>query len=213
MLDITAGIVIYLFSTGVLLKHSEKELSAMENNIKIAVFGSSQPRPGTEHYEEARLLGHTLAKAGWTVVTGGYRGVMEAASRGAKEAGGSTIGVTTAFFDAKGIKLNDYVDEEIKVPAYADRLLKLIAISDGYIIMRGGSGTLSEFFFSWELEKNRSILQKPIVLYGEHWKRIIDFLAEELHDELSFSSHLHLLEYTYDPEEAVEIIRRGLVKV
>ncbi len=185
----------------------------MGNNIKIAVFGSSQPLPGTEHYEEARLLGHTLAEAGWTVVTGGYRGVMEAASRGAKEAGGSTIGITTAFFDAKGLKLNDYVDREIKMPVYADRLLKLIEISDGYIIMRGGSGTLGEFFFSWELEKNKSIPLRPIVLFGEQWKRIIDFLAGELHDELSFSSHLHLLEYTSDPEEAVEIIRRGLEKV
>ena len=185
----------------------------MKNNIKIAVFGSSQPNPGTEHYEDARQLGHALAEAGWTVVTGGYRGVMEAASRGAKEAGGSTIGVTTAFFDAKGIKPNDYVDEDIKVPTYADRLLKLISISDGYVILRGGSGTLSEFFFSWELEKNKSIPQRPIVLFGKHWKGIIDFLAGELHDELSFSSHLHLLEYTSDPEEAVEIIRRGLEKV
>jgi len=184
----------------------------MKNTIKIAVFGSSQPLPGTEYYEEARLLGHALADAGWTVVTGGYHGVMEAASRGAKEAGGSTIGVTTAFFDAKKITANPFVDEDIKVPTYADRLLKLIEISDSYVILRGGSGTLGEFFFSWELEKKKSIPPRPIVLFGGQWKKIIDFLTEELHDELSFSSHLHLLEYTSSPQEAVEIIRRGLGK-
>ncbi len=184
----------------------------MENKIKIAIFGSSQPKPGSKQYEEARKLGYTLAEEGWIVVTGGYRGVMEAASLGAKEAGGTTIGVTTAFFDKKGIKPNRYVDKEIKTPTYADRLLKLTEISDGYVIMRGGSGTLTELFFSWELEKNKSIPPRPIVLLGEHWKRIIDFLAGELPDEHSFSSYLHLLGYASEPLEVVNIIRRGLEK-
>ena len=182
----------------------------MENDIKIAVFGSSRPKPGTGPYEEARSLGRSLAGAGWTVVTGGYRGVMEAASRGAKEAGGKTIGVTTAFFNGKNLKPNDYVDTEIKTPTYAERLLKLTEISDGYVILRGGSGTLTELFFSWELEKNKSIPPRPIVLFGEHWKRIIDFLAQELPDELSFSSYLHLLRYSVDPEETVDLIREGI---
>ena len=97
----------------------------MENLFKIAVFGSSQPKTGTNRYEEARLLGKAIAEAGWSVISGGYRGVMEAASRGAKEAGGTTIGVTTAFFDKKGLKPNPYVDTEIKTKTYADRLLKL----------------------------------------------------------------------------------------
>ena len=185
----------------------------MEKNFKIAVFGSSQPRPGTKQYEEARQLGRALAEAGWTVVSGGYRGVMEAASRGAKEEGGKTIGVTTAFFGKKGLKPNEYVDTEIQTPTYAERLLKLTEISDGYVIMRGGSGTLTELFFSWELEKNKSIPPRPIVLYGDQWPRIINFLAEELPDELSFSSYLDLLGYANEPEKAVEIIRKRLEKV
>ena len=158
----------------------------MKHELKIAVFGSSRPRAGNERYEEARSVGYTLARAGYTIVTGGYRGVMEAASRGAKEAGGKTIGVTTAFFDRKNIRPNDYVDTEIKTPTYAERLLKLTEISDGYVIMRGGSGTLTELFFAWELEKNTSIPPRPLVLFGDHWRRIIDFLAGELPDELSF---------------------------
>lgn len=184
----------------------------MENKIKIAIFGSSQSQPGSKQYEEARDMGCALAEESWVVVTGGYRGIMEAASIGAKEAGGTTIGVTTAFFDKRGIKPNDYVDREIKTPTYADRLLKLTEICDGYVIMRGGSGTLNELFFSWELEKNKSIPPRPIVLFGEQWKRIIDFLAGELSDELSFSSYLYLLGYASEPVEAVNIIRRGLEK-
>ena len=185
----------------------------MEQNIKIAVFGSSQPLPGTEQYEKAQQIGSALAEARWTVVSGGYRGVMEAVSRGAKKSGGSTIGVTTAFFGKKGLKPNDFIDTEIQTPTYADRLLKLTEISDGYVIMRGGSGTLTELFFSWELEKNRSIPPRPIVLYGDQWPRIINFLAEELPDELSFSSYLDLLGYANEPEKAVEIIRRRLEKI
>ena len=185
----------------------------MTDDIRIAVFGSSRPPEGSERYWEARALGRALAQAGWTIVSGGYRGVMEAASRGAKEAGGKTIGVTTSFFDAKNLEPNPWVDEEIKTSTYADRLLKLTAISDGYVIMRGGSGTLTELFFSWELEKNKSIPPRPIVLYGVQWKRIVDFLAGELPDEQSFSSHLHLLRYANDPHEAVSLIREGLDRI
>ncbi len=184
----------------------------MDNKIKIAVFGSSRPEPGSKQYEDAIQLGCAIAKEGWVVVTGGYRGIMEAASIGAKEAGGTTIGVTTDFFGKRGIKPNDYLDREIKTPTYAERLLKLTELSDGYVIMRGGSGTLTELFFSWELEKNKSIPPRPIVLYGEQWKKIIDFLAEELPDEFSFSSYLYLLGYALDPLEAVNIIRSRLEK-
>ena len=179
----------------------------MSNTLKIAVFGSSQPREGTQAYANARAVGYSLAKSGFIVVTGGYRGVMEAASRGAKEAGGSTIGVTTDFFAARNLIANTYVDTEIRVPSYAERLMKLISMSDGYVIMRGGSGTLSELFCSWELVKNGSLPLRPIVLYGGCWNQIIDFLARELADERSFSSHLNLLRFADRPDKVVEMLK------
>ncbi|MFC1490023.1 LOG family protein [Candidatus Latescibacterota bacterium] len=182
----------------------------MKQSKNIAVFGSSRPLPGSAQYENARIIGRAVAESGWTVVTGGYNGTMEAASKGAKEAGGSTIGVTTDFLGRKGLTANEYVDSEIHTPEYGNRLMKLCEISDGYIIMRGGTGTLTELFFSWELEKKIPVPPKPIVLFGDHWPRIIDFLAEELPDEYSFSRHLDLLAYTEDPGQAVEIIRAGL---
>jgi len=176
----------------------------------IAVFGSSQPQPGSEGYEEARSLGGALACAGWTVLTGGYRGVMEAASRGAREAGGRTVGVITASFSERGLRSNEFVDEVIEVPTYADRLVRLITLAEGYVILRGGSGTLSELFLSWELVKNRSLPPRPIVLLGVRWKRVIDFLTGEFYDELSFSSHLNLLAFARDADEAVTLINRAL---
>jgi len=184
----------------------------MNGDVRIAVFGSSRPRPGSESYEDARMVGKALGGAGWTVVTGGYMGVMEAASKGAKEAGAGTIGVTTAFYDERNLKPNEFVDTEIKVPTYGERLLKLVEISDGYVVMRGGSGTLTELFLTWELVKNTSVPLRPIVLHGAQWRRIMEMLGKELGDELSFSSYLHLLKYSTDPDETVELIRNGLEK-
>jgi len=186
----------------------------MTNNpaIKVAVFGSSQPKEGSRPYEDAREVGAALAGAGLTVVSGGYRGVMEAASRGAKEAGGSTIGITTAFFDGKILPANQWVDREVKMDSYAGRLLKLAEICDAYIVMRGGSGTLSEFFLVWELVKNGSVPLRPIVLFGDHWQRIMNFLAEELADELSFAKHMQLLKITRNLDEMIRHIEEQIAQ-
>ena len=182
----------------------------MGEGINITVFGSSQPKPGSAPYEEARTVGRAIAEAGWTVVSGGYRGVMEAVSLGAQEAGGQTVGVTTAHFDPKGLKANPYINKEIHAGTYTERLLKLAYIADGYVILRGGSGTLNELFLVWEFVKNGSLPMRPIVLFGNHWKRIIDTLSGELSDELSFSSFLHLLQITSDTDEMVAMLDRGL---
>ena len=82
---------------------------------KITIFGSSQPKLSSETYEDARKIGFAIAKAGWTVINGGYGGVMEASALGAKEAGGATIGITTQTFVARGILPNPYIDTEIIV--------------------------------------------------------------------------------------------------
>ncbi len=188
----------------------KKDFRYMNKPVNITIFGSSQPKAGSPRYEEAITVGRAIAQAGWTVVSGGYRGTMEAVSRGAREAGGHTIGVTTAHFNPKGLKANQYVLEEIQMQSYAERLLKLTEMSDGYVVLRGGSGTLNELFHVWELVKNGSLPNRPIVLFGDHWNRIITRLAEELSDELSFSSFLHLLHITSDTDEMVEILRCGL---
>ena len=177
----------------------------------IAVFGSSQPHPGTPAYDDAYRVGLALGRRGWTVVSGGYHGVMEAASKGAKDAGGATVGVTTAFFAAQGLAANAYIDTEITVPTYAERLNRLTGTADGYVIMRGGSGTLNEWFHVWELVKNGSITRRSIVLYGGLWPRIMECLTAELGGEAAFSRYHDLLSYASDPAVLAEMLASALV--
>lgn len=174
----------------------------------IAVFGSSQPVTGDAAYEDARRVGRALASAGWTVLTGGYGGVMEGASRGAKEAGGATIGITTAFFDRDRPGANSFVDREIKVPTYAERLLALIDMADGYVAMPGGSGTLSEVFVALELVRNGSLPRRPVVLYGPGWRRIFGHLSGELTAEHSFAEAAKLVGYADTPEDVVAMMAK-----
>src|SRR5579884_4276932 len=95
----------------------------------ITVFGSGLPKPGDSHYAQARLLGAELAARGFVICTGGYAGVMEAASRGAKRAGGRTIGITAALFSSRA---NRWVDKEIRMEQWRDRLFELVRRGDGY---------------------------------------------------------------------------------
>ena len=178
-----------------------------KNSYKIAVFGSSKANQGSRWYEEARILCAEIAAMGWTVVNGGYSGIMEASSRGAKESGGKTIGITTSFSPSVP---NSYTDNEIRVDTYAARITELMTMPDGYVIFHGGSGTLAELFLSWELVKNGSVPPKPIVLYGAFWERIFAVLKHELSCELSFSSYINILNFTEEPAEAIALLKSGI---
>src|SRR5947209_11829016 len=102
----------------------------------ITVFGSSRPIEGEADYEQARELGRELADKGFRVCTGAHSGVMEAVSRGAKEAGGKTYGVTTEFFTR--LKANQWIDVEVRVKTWQDRLFELIKLGDGFVACKGG---------------------------------------------------------------------------
>jgi uncharacterized protein (TIGR00730 family) len=141
----------------------------------ITVFGSSRPREDHADYQEARLLGRALAEAGFAVCSGGYAGVMEAASRGAKEAGGKTYGVTAEFFKPK---VNAWVDTEIRVSTWQERLFELVRVADGFVTCKGGTGTLVELAVVWEMLNKSVISGKPIVVLGEFWAPILDRVRE-----------------------------------
>jgi uncharacterized protein (TIGR00725 family) len=141
----------------------------------VTVFGSSRPRAGHPEYEEARELGRQLASQGLVVCTGGYGGVMEAASRGAKQAGGRTLAVTAAFFRGRA---NRWVDEEVRVPTWQERLFELIRRGHGYVACRGGTGTLVELAVVWEM-LNKSVMRgKPFAVLGEFWRPVIERVRE-----------------------------------
>lgn len=145
------------------------------------VFGASTPKPGTPDYEVARHLGGLLAQAGWVVATGGYSGVMEAASRGAAEAGGHVIGVTSLVIEnwRTGARANRWIKEEIKFATLRERLYHLVDCCHAAIALPGGIGTLSEIAFTWSLLQTDEIKRKPLVLVGEMWREVAALFIRE----------------------------------
>lgn len=142
----------------------------------VTVFGSSRPREGEADYEEARVLGRALAKHGFAVCSGGYGGVMEAVSRGAKEARGKTYGVTAEFFTAA--KLNSWVDTEVRMKTWEERLFELIRLADGFVACKGGTGTLVELAVVWEMLNKSVITGKPFAVLGDFWQPVLDRVRE-----------------------------------
>jgi uncharacterized protein (TIGR00730 family) len=148
----------------------------MEKEIIVTVFGSSRPREGDADYEEARILGRALAKHGFSVCSGGYGGVMEAVSRGAKEAGAKTTGVTADFF--KSAKLNPWIDVEVRMKTWEERLFELIRRADGFVACKGGTGTLVELAVVWEMMNKSVMAGKPFAVLGDFWQPILDRVRE-----------------------------------
>ncbi len=142
----------------------------------IAFFGYSTAVPQEKLYRDVFESAKLVAQAGYMVVNGGGYGVMEAASRGAKEGGGRVIGVT---FDPQGATVfegrnpNNPMDEEIKVTNYLERTLKLLELGDMYIVFNGGTGTISEFGMAWGLARIYFGHHKPLILFGQFWNDIV----------------------------------------
>ncbi len=176
----------------------------------ISIFGSSAPQPGSADYEAARDLGERLAQAGFAVQTGGYVGVMEAVSRGASEAGGHVIGVTSAQIEEfRPLQANPWVKEEIRHQTLRDRVLYLVDHCDGIIVMPGGVGTLSELALAWSFVQVGEISPKPIVLVGGLWQRT---LAAFVDGSYVRPEHAALLTLTKTPAEAVEALQKELAE-
>lgn len=143
---------------------------------KIAFFGFAGAEKKDAVYKDAFECAKLLAKNGYTIVNGGGPGVMKAATLGAKEANGKTIGVTfypREIHSFEGRDQENKVDKEIVTLNYPERTLKLLEISDAYLIFRGGTGTISEFGMSWGLAKLYFGHHKPLILYGKFWKEVI----------------------------------------
>jgi len=166
----------------------------------VTVFGSSRPAPGSAAYETARRLGELLAQAGFTVATGGYGGTMEGVSRGAREAGGKTIGVTAEVFKSVA---NVWVEDEIRVGTWQERLLKLVELGAGYVVLPGGTGTLVELSVVWEWINKGFLRVKPLVILGDFWLPVVSAIpASELHSNPILRAAT--------PEEVVALLTHNL---
>lgn len=168
----------------------------------VAVFGSSESAPGDRAWEDARKVGAQLAEAGFRVVNGGYGGVMEASSLGAREAGGEVLGITClAFSRGRG---NPHLSEERVAPDLFERTRSLIETCAAYIILPGKAGTLAELAFLWALQRGELLGRKPVILLGGFWDGFVPGLLERgLLEPAQAAATVHAA----TPEEAVRIVR------
>ncbi|MBX3047056.1 MAG: LOG family protein [Anaerolineales bacterium] len=178
--------------------------------MNITVFGSASPQPGHSAYEEARRLGELLARAGHTVLTGGYMGTMEAASRGAAEAGGHVVGVTCQQIeDWRAAKHNPWVLEERKFPTLRERLYCLVDSCDAALALPGGIGTLDEIVTMWSQMQTAAMAVRPLILIGEGWRRTITALLEAQNEHIR-PAHRDLLSFAEDIDGAVAKLAEAL---
>lgn len=174
-------------------------MSASSERI-VTIFGGSKCREGDPEYAQALRVGKLLADSGFTICTGGYSGVMEAASRGAHERGGRVLGITMNQFRAEP---NRYLTEKVPSEHFYERLQRLITQSVGYVAVRGGMGTVTEVSLVWNKLQTRVLDPRPLVLLGDCWSQIV----KEWQRHLAVSDEdVKLLDFAGTPEDAVAII-------
>lgn len=171
----------------------------------IAVFGSGSAPADDEVLVQAERLGRLLAKAGFGLLCGGYGGTMEAASRGAVQAGGEATGVTMDLF-APRLQPNPWLTRERRVKDFFPRLRRLLA-ADGFVVLKGGIGTLTEATLAWSLLQTGQIPPRPFLFVGEHWQHLFAaFRAETFMTERDFA----LATVVADVDEAVARLLESL---
>src|SRR5713101_4642976 len=184
-------------------------MSKMGKERIVTVFGSSRPHEGNADYEEALSLGRALAERGFAVCSGGYGGVMAAVSRGAKEGGGKTYGVTAEFFSARA---NAWIDVEVRVTTWQERLFELIRMAHGFVACKGGTGTLVELAVVWEMLNKSVMTGKPLAVLGNFWTPIIECVREvELgHHSPWGEANGRLIHVAATPKDAVHHLKEIL---
>ncbi len=168
----------------------------------VAVFGPSNVSEGDALYRDAAHLGALLASAGFAVVTGGYDGVMEAASKGARMSGGQAIGVTAEVYYARGREANAYLTREVRLKSATDRLMELLDLPDAFTAIGNSTGTLAEIAMAWDYIIKAFLPAKPILLIGESWKGFFDYV----NGEAGFARWQHLIQYHETPESAINAL-------
>ena len=172
----------------------------------ISVFGSARTAPDHGYYEMAEELGAKLAQAGFAVVTGGGPGVMEAANKGASEAGGVSVGLGIELPFETG--LNRYVDRGLNFRYFFARKTMFVKYAQGFVVLPGGFGTFDELFEALTLVQTEKVTSFPIVLLGSaYWSGLVAWLEQTVLDEGKISAgDLRLFHVTDEVDEAVAIM-------
>ena len=195
------------------IERIERELvrgfEALKGINGVSCFGSARVAESDPRYAQAMTLGRGLARAGFTVITGGGPGLMEAANRGAKEAGGRSVGlnIELPFEQAP----NPYQDIELMFHYFFTRKLMFVRYAIGFVVFPGGFGTLDELFEALVLIQTHKIRDFPVVMMGsDYWSGLIGWMRDRLAGERMIApADLELIRCSDEPEEAIELIRLG----
>ena len=177
-----------------------------ELGAAVAVFGSARTRTDEPAYAQAEEVGRKLAEAGFAVVTGGGPGAMEAANRGASQAGGVSVGLGIELPFEDG--LNDWVDLGINFRYFFVRKTMFVKYAQGFVVLPGGLGTLDELFEALTLVQTRKVTSFPIVLLGtDYWRGLVDWMRDtQLAAGKISPADLDMMVLTDDVDEAVRLM-------
>jgi len=180
-----------------------------ELGVAVSIFGSARTRPGTLEYELAVNTARGLADAGYAIITGGGPGIMEAANKGASEAGGVSVGLGIELPLESG--LNDYVNVGLEFRYFFVRKTVFIKYSQAFVVLPGGFGTMDELFEALTLVATGKITKFPIVLVGSaYWSGLVEWLkATMLADGKIGPEELALLHVADEADEVVKIIKEA----
>ena len=175
----------------------------------VSVFGSARSRPGDPEYELACNTARLLGEAGYSVITGGGPGIMEAANLGAQEAGARSVGLNIELPLEE--RANPYADLRLEFHYFFTRKVMFVRYAVGFVVFPGGFGTLDELFEALTLIQTRRVAHFPVLLVGaEWWEGLIDWLRERLLGTGKIAAgDLDLLRCTDDPREVVAVICAG----
>ena len=175
----------------------------------VSIFGSARALPDSLEYSAARAVASALGRAGFDVITGGGPGVMEAANRGARDAGALSIGLTIELPHEQ--RTNAYVDRAVAFRYFFARKVMFVRYASAFVVLPGGFGTLDELFEALTLIQTGKITNFPVILVGtDHWGGLVEWLRARLVDFGRIAEHdLALLHVTDDPHTVVDIVTYG----
>lgn len=177
----------------------------------VTIFGSARVKPGDAYYQKAEKLGSILAQNGFSVITGGGPGIMEAANKGNAEAGGESVGMNIKLpFEQKP---NPYANLRIEYKYFFIRKVMFVKYAVAYVILPGGFGTMDELFEALTLIQTKKVKSFPLVLMGgDYWQGLLDWLKKSMLAQGMISKQdLEMIQIIDDPEDVVRHIKKYVI--
>ena len=174
----------------------------------VSIFGSARIPPRDPYYQHAYAIARRLAEEGFTIITGGGPGIMEAANKGARDAGGRSVGLNIELPHEQFP--NSFLNLHLQFHYFFARKVMFVKHSIGYVCMPGGFGTMDEFFEALTLMQTAKIYPMPLILFGsEYWEDLYHWVQNKMLTHETISDHdLSLIKLTDDPDEVLDILIR-----